>query len=145
MLKNILKLLGAKFIFFVLAVIYTGALVYVSLINLAETPMQPLVFSDKIMHMGAYFGLVLLWLFYFTFNFKNKDFRKVISVICASAIIFGIFIEVLQDVLTNYRELDIYDIVANSVGALLASILVWHLKESLIRLKANINLFFMKK
>ena len=97
------------------------------------------------MHGGAYFGLGLLWMFFFVHNYKNDKFLAKIIAISLAIIGFGIFIEVLQDRLTTYRQLDLYDVLANSIGVVSAGIVVWLLKDSLIRLKAKINLFFIKK
>ena len=145
MLTNIHLLLGVRILFFLLACLYTAALGYFSLINLKETPVQNFIVSDKLIHAGAYFGLVLIWVFYYIFNWKNIYFFKGIVIICVLSVIFGTFIEVLQDVLTTYRELDLFDILANTIGAALAGGVAGLLKESLIRLKTKFNLFFMKK
>jgi VanZ family protein len=137
--------LRAKYLFLIPAIVYTIAILYLSLINLADTPVKELGLSDKVMHGGAYFGLNLLWMFFVIFNYKNNRFLAKILVISLAAIVFGIFIEVLQDRLTTYRQLDLYDVLANSIGVVSAGIIVWLLKDSLIRLKAKINLFFIKK
>lgn len=143
--KNILKLLAPKHVLFIAALLYTGLIIYLSLINLADTPVSRLGVGDKAMHTGAYFGLGLLWLIFSIFNSENESFAKKIIVICVACIIFGIFIEVLQQELTEYRQLDLLDVLANSIGAIVAGTLVWLLKEILIRLKVKINLFFLKK
>lgn len=138
-------MLGPKALFFLIALVYTGFLSYLSLINLAETPVKDLGISDKIMHAGAYFLLVFLWVIFYVFNYPAESLNKRISFICLGSIGFGIFIEVLQKELTTYRELDIFDIVANTVGVMSAGIVVWLLKGILIRLKPKINSFFLKK
>lgn len=128
----------------IFALVYTGAIAYLSLINLAQTPVSEFGMSDKLMHGGAYFGLALLWLLHALFS-PDKDLIKRIVVICVLSIVFGIFIEVLQRELTDYRELDIYDILANSIGAIAACLLVWIFRKSLMRLKTKINSFLLKK
>ena len=138
-------MLRAKLLFLIPAVAYTIAILYLSLINLADTPVKELGVSDKIMHGGAYFGLGLLWMFYMLYSYKNNNFFAKIIAISLAIISFGILIEVLQDRLTTYRQLDLYDILANSIGVVCAGIVVWLLKDSLTRLKAKINLFFIKK
>ena len=134
-----------KNLLFVTAFLYTGLITWLSLINLADTPVSKLGVGDKVMHSGAYFGLALLWLLFALFNADNESFAKKILWICLACIIFGTFIEVLQHVLTEYRQLDLLDVLANSIGAIVAGALVWLLKEILIRLKVKINLFFLKK
>jgi len=51
-------------------------------------------------------------------------------------------IEVLQGVLTSYREPDWYDILANTAGILLAVIIFLLFEKSLKRLNSKINLIF---
>ena len=138
-------MLVPKKLLFVTAFLYTGLITWLSLINLADTPVSKLGVGDKVMHSGAYFGLALLWLLFVLFNADNERFAKKILWVCLACIIFGTFIEVLQHVLTEYRQLDLFDVLANSIGAIAAGTLVWLLKEILIRLKVKINLFFLKK
>ncbi|MCC8359904.1 VanZ family protein [Salinimicrobium sp. ASW11-47] len=133
-----------KLLFLLTAVSYTILILYLSLINLADTPVKELGVSDKVMHGGAYFGLGLLWMLFVLFSFKENKLFKKILIISVSSIAFGIFIEVLQDTLTSYRQLDLYDIFANTLGVVLAGIVVWTLRKYLIRLKAKINLDLMK-
>ncbi len=101
--------------------------------------------SDKVMHAGAYFGLALLWMLFGIFSFGEKGIMWRLAIISVASIVFGIFIEVLQDVLTSYRELDLYDILANTFGVIIAGFAVRIVKDYLIRLKAKINLDLMKK
>jgi glycopeptide antibiotics resistance protein len=56
----------------------------------------------------------------FAFYFQLK-YRKVKSylVLLVCIIIFGTIIEVLQMTVTDYRSFDVYDILANSIGAML--------------------------
>lgn len=145
MLRNILNLLVPKQLLFAAALAYTGLITYLSLINLADTSVGKLGVGDKLMHLGAYFGLAIIWLLFFLFKAENERFAKNIVLICAGCIVFGTFIEVLQHMLTEYRQLDLLDVLANSIGAIVAGALVWLLKEILIRLKVKINLFFLKK
>ncbi len=100
--------------------------------------------SDKLLHGGAYFGMSFLWLIFAVFAFSNKNLIKIILFVCLITIGFGIFIEALQKVLTDYRQLDIFDIVANSIGAMLAGLVVYLLNKNLIGLKAKINSFLIK-
>ena len=135
----------AKLLFFIPALAYTGLILYLSLINLADTPVKDLGMSDKMMHGGAYFGLGLLWMLYAIFSFKEENLLRKIIIISLVSIAFGIFIEVLQGTLTSYRQLDLYDIYANTLGVIAAGFSVWILKDYLIRLKAKFNLDLMKK
>ncbi len=134
----------AKLLFLLPALAYTLAITYLSLINLANTPVSGMGLSDKVLHAGAYFVMTVLWLLFGVFGFSSKNLITKILIICGLTIGFGIFIEVLQGTLTNYRELDFYDVIANSIGVFSAGILMWLLKEYVIRLKTKINLFLIK-
>ena len=46
------------------------------------------------------------------------------------AILFGIVIEVLQDTMTATRDLEVYDAIANTLGALVAALII-RIKNSL--------------
>lgn len=142
--KNIQKLLRVKLLFLFPALIYTGLILYLSLINLADTPVKDLGMSDKTMHGGAYFGLGLLWMLFGLFTFEEKGLFKRIMFISLASVAFGIFIEVLQGVITSYRQPDLFDILANTIGVVVAAIVVWILRKNLTRLKAKINLVLMK-
>jgi VanZ family protein len=136
--------LRAKLLFLLPALVYTLAIAYLSLINLADTPVSEMGVSDKLLHGGAYFGMAVLWLLFAVFAYAGKNNLNVIVYVCLFTIGFGIFIEVLQKELTDYRQLDIYDIFANSVGAMLAGLAVYLLKKNLIGLKVKINSFLIK-
>lgn len=97
------------------------------------------------MHGGAYFGLALLWMLFGLFYFAKINQIKSIIIISVASIAFGIFIEVLQGVLTSYRQFDLYDIIANTIGVVIAGVVVRMMKDYLIRLKAKFNLDLMKK
>lgn len=117
----------------------TALVSYLSLINLAGTPVVKIGVSDKLMHGSAYFGLALLWLFFVLFGYPEKGLTKRMLIICGASIAFGIFIEVLQEKLTTYRGLETGDMIANTVGVLVAFGLVWTSKDYLISLKAKIS------
>lgn len=107
----------------VLTIIYSVALTYVSLVKLNHVPDIGVSFGDKIFHFLAYSLLTFLWFgtFLFKFNFKEK---KAITYAAIISIIFGIVIEVLQEVLTTYRAMDIYDVIANTSGVLLTVLVI---------------------
>ena len=111
------------------AIIYSVALTFVSLIRLTDVPDIGISFGDKIFHFLAYFVLAFLWFGAWSYNFSFKK-RKAIIYASVFSVVFGIVIEVLQDTLTAYRALDIYDVIANTSGVLLA-VLVIALKNNI--------------
>ncbi len=117
MLKHIKTLLKDKAIY--IAIFITITITYLSLIKVGEAPIK-LAHLDKIEHAIAYFTLTLSWFFAVKKRGKSNRIFKIIIVLC---VIYGIIIEVLQATITSYRTGDYLDILANSIGVLLAAIL----------------------
>lgn len=107
----------------VAAVTYTVLLATVCLITLKNIPDVGVSYGDKIFHFLAYGLLTILWFATFSLNFKMIKRPAVLYALIFS-VLFGIIIEVLQGTLTVSRSLDVYDMVANTLGALLASIVL---------------------
>ncbi|NJX16067.1 VanZ family protein [Tamlana crocina] len=105
-------------------ILYTLALTLVCLIRLNNLPDVGVSFGDKIFHFLAYSVLTLLWFGTFLF-YTSAGRSKAILYATVFAVIFGIIIEVLQDTMTDFRSLDIYDMIANSLGALLTAGTLW--------------------
>lgn len=111
MLKHIKTLFKDNFI--VIPVSITVGIIYLSLIKTPKNMIE-IAQIDKVYHSIAYFVLSITWLF----AFKKKSQTKYIIVILC--IILGIIIEVLQSTLTIYRTGDYLDVLANSMGVILA-------------------------
>lgn len=102
---------------YLIAITITIGIAYLSLskpIHI-ETPIK-ITFLDKILHVSAYFFLTFSWLFTLRNKVKNKG-------IMFAVFLYGIAMEFLQGWLTNNRQKDIYDVIANSFGILLAMLL----------------------
>lgn len=112
-----------KKVIFVTAVLYTFVLLTVCLINLNQAPKIGVRHVDKIFHFLAYCVLTLLWVYTFILNFKWSK-KKAVFIGGGAAILFGIFIEVLQGSVTTTRAFDYYDILANSLGALITALVL---------------------
>ena len=103
---------------FFIAIFFTIFIAFISLISLKGIPAIKVSNSDKFGHLFAYFLLCLSWLY----AFRNHSQKKVTIYIIIVLIIYGILIEVLQGVLTTYRQADFFDILANSSGVILAMV-----------------------
>lgn len=104
--------------------------------NLRELPGFQLANVDKIYHTIAYFGLVALWQLWYFFNSPSFKFQiQPLFVVCFLAILFGIFIEILQGTLTIYRTWDLLDMLANLSGVALAAICLILTRNTLEKLK----------
>ncbi len=117
------RLLVLNKLSFILAVAYTLLLTVASLMHLNNVPDLKVDHVDKIAHFAAYAILCFLWFLAFRLQLK-KEYKKAIFNAALVSILFGILIEILQGTLTNYRSLDVYDALANTIGALLTVVMV---------------------
>jgi len=132
------RLLEHKAIIY-LALGYTLLLTIGSLINTGDVVEAPNNF-DKLVHLVAYFGLGTLWMLWFVFKKpldKKRQTIQKLGVITLLVILYGIGIEILQGVLTSYRNADLWDIIANAAGAGLALSVVFLLIIKSNMLKSN--------
>ena len=114
--------------------IYFALLITITLtvLSFIKVPVKGLSvpFSDKTYHTIAYFFLTLSWLYTFV---KKVNIISVVWYVLLGCFIYGTIIEVLQGTITPYRTASYLDIVANSVGIIIAT-LAFHLFEKKIRL-----------
>lgn len=82
--------------------------------------------NDKTIHFLFYFVLTLLWYVALERKYKNRLLK---FLIVGPSIIYGIIIEILQGVLTQNRQADVYDALANSAGAFLALLVIFWLNS----------------
>ena len=107
----------------VFAVLYTIVLTTACLMSLEDIPKINISNGDKIFHFGAYAVFTILWYYSLIFNLNFKK-SKALLFATGLAVVFGIVIEVLQDSMTDYRAMDIYDVIANSLGALITALIL---------------------
>jgi len=75
--------------------------------------------SDKSLHSLAYFGLSLSWLFAIRKSHSDIKWKILIGF---AMLLLGILLEYLQGSLTDYRTTDYLDVIANTVGIIIAVI-----------------------
>ena len=126
MLKPIKSLLENNAIY--IAVFFTICILFGSLVKSEFIVVEYISVSDKTYHLIAYFLLMLSWLYAF---FKREKFEENVKYIILGCFIFGIIIELLQGVITSYRTASYLDIVANTIGVLLA-VVIFHVFEKKI-------------
>ncbi len=120
MLQRIKKLLEHNAL--AIAIITTLAIAFLSLSHLPKLDIGfKIKSSDKYLHATAYFILSLVWYFALQKKIKKRRFKVLLILFL---IFYGIILEALQGGLTNYRTADFYDIIANSVGVLIATLLI---------------------
>ncbi len=115
MLQHIKTLLKAKRFFIAIAI--TLSIAFLSLVKLGTMPIVSFSHTDKIAHAIAYFVLCFCWL-WAVGSFAKKKVRTLAVV--SLCICYGILIEVIQMTYTNYRTGSLLDILANTIGILLA-------------------------
>ena len=100
-----------------LPVAYAAAIFYGGVTRISELPHTRFIASDKLLHAGAFLGLEVLveW----ALLGRDPRIRRFTAV--ASAIGVGAALELVQAGLP-YRSADIWDLVADSVGAFMGAI-----------------------
>jgi len=96
-----------------------GLVTWASLATFPEedTPDLGIPHFDKLVHFGFYFGEAM---------HDSPPLARTLIFVALGTIIYGIIIEVLQHTLTVDRQGDIFDVVANSLGAIIG---VWVLNK----------------
>ena len=78
--------------------------------------------ADKYVHVALYFVFTTLWSWHL--NTRNPIvFFSLIKVLIAS-IIYGSLIEMAQGVFTTTRKADVLDVLANTLGSILAIVVI---------------------
>ena len=122
---KLIKNLSALNKFFLwLAIIWTGIVTYFCMIDSDDIPVLPNNF-DKLGHISFHFGITTLWFLYFNYRKSNNQIiRKALLKAFLFSFTYGIIIEICQGVLTDSRTADIFDVMANTIGASLAVITI---------------------
>ena len=107
-------------VFLYIAIILSLLILIGSLVSVQVNVVNNVGNSDKLMHCLAYGILNLSWLVAFR---KRLEINKVKLLIPLLVLFYGIIIEVLQHIITNYRQADFYDIIANFIGITLSVII----------------------
>ncbi|APD06548.1 hypothetical protein UJ101_01018 [Flavobacteriaceae bacterium UJ101] len=112
----IIKRLLDKKITKVLLFITITVVTILSLMPLDNLEIKAPLGTDKIVHVIMYFSISTLALWSYANN-SNHTMKIIIVVI-----LYSILIEILQEYMPLKRSGDIYDVIANSIGAILGLI-----------------------
>lgn len=107
--------------------------------NIDSLPQLEVSNVDKIFHAIAYCGLVIVWFLHYFIMSKSQFKWPPLLIICLCAVIFGIIIEILQGKATTYRTEDVFDMLANFSGTLLAVFIIFIMKNVLENWKRKIK------
>ena len=124
--KIIKHLLERKF--FWLALIWTFVITVASLVSVNSFSKIKSVGNDKIVHFLFYLFFVILWGLVKRQNDSNRKYYLFVFLVAMS---YGLIIEVLQEILTNTRQADFYDFLANTTGAFVGLIVLLYYKNKL--------------
>lgn len=111
-----------KYFYLWIAEFWTLIIVVLCLVSFNKMPDVSIQSADKYVHFTFHFGFTILWFLYLN-NKKPTDKNAIFKVFFAS-FLFGILIEASQSLFTLTRKADIYDVMANTAGALVAIITV---------------------
>lgn len=96
---------------------YTALITFLSLYSLEDLPrVETFEFSDKFAHGLAYFVFTIIW--FITLFKLNSKYPLMWAFVVT--FFYGGLMEILQAVLSTARLADIYDLMANTIGAILA-------------------------
>lgn len=105
--------------------LYVASITALSLINLGGVPKLGSSFDDKIYHFIAYFIFVNI---VYQYLYRLKKSRALLIAVTFS-ICYGILLEVLQDTMTRSRTLDVYDMIANTLGIIFGALMILTYKK----------------
>lgn len=112
-----------KKIYLSAALIWTCSILFLCLASSSDLPDVGVKDADKYIHFTFHFIFVNLWFLYFNFINQRNSFKLVLFIFFASFLL-GIFIELAQQTFTTTRKGDIFDILANVIGAITALTLI---------------------
>lgn len=108
---------------------YIVVLTILSFISFGSSSMLDIDYGDKVFHFGAHTVLVLLL---FCSLYKLK-FSNALIFAAITSVIYGIIIEVLQGELTTNRQFDVFDIIANCSGMLIAVVILRVCSKTIVK------------
>ena len=95
------------------AFFYSIFILFISLIKIESQ--TDVLYLDKLVHTTIYFFFCLIWYVPFKDIFKNKT----LIYLFIFSILFGVFIEFLQEKTVHYRSAELLDIWFNVLGAII--------------------------
>jgi VanZ family protein len=113
-----------KNLYFLIAFSWTVVVAYFCLAPASDIPSISIPNLDKLAHSFFHFVFTILWFLFFKKQVKKKNQTKLLVGAVLFSLFFGIGIEILQSRLTVTRNGDVFDVLANFTGALLALVFV---------------------
>lgn len=82
-------------------------------------------FKDKFVHFLFYFLFTILWFRTLDSKFPKEPLVKKLRIVFLFGFLYGVGIEVCQSVFTETRSADIFDVLANTAGGIIAIVLLY--------------------
>jgi len=97
------------------AILYSGLVTYFFLMPTSGLPKVGISGFDKVAHVLLFFLLTFLWLLFFELRNKKMRWFFVLGFTLV-LLVYGILIEVVQELFTPSRTADAYDVFADMIG-----------------------------
>lgn len=123
-MKRIKNLLVLKNLLFLVALLWAGIVTFFCLVDSGEIPTVNIPNADKYIHIFFHFVFTFLWFLFFSKQLVFNTILKPLLYSLAFSFVFGIAIEFLQEIITTTRHADIFDVLSNLTGALLAVFII---------------------
>jgi len=111
-------------IYFWLALIWTFVIAVLCLVSFSDVPKVGLQDADKYVHFTFHFVFMWLWFLYFKSRRNELGNAKTLFLAFLLSFLYGISVEIMQGLFTATRKADLFDVLANTTGALTAVIAI---------------------
>ncbi len=119
LVRHTKNLLVHKQLYFVATLLWAGLIAFFCLIQIDTVPLGTVSNLDKVVHVFFHFVLTILCFSFFQKHTNSINTLKSLLVAFIFSFIFGISIEIAQDLCTTTRHADVFDVIANVSGAIL--------------------------
>ena len=119
---------------FGLALSWTILVAFLCLVSFSKLPSFGISGTDKYVHVTFHFVFTLLWGYYSWLNQNKIELKKIVTIVFIS-LCFGILIEFLQEEFTITRHADVFDVLSNLLGAIIAFLVFVFIKKNKSRNK----------
>ncbi|HEY4617769.1 MAG TPA: VanZ family protein [Flavobacterium sp.] len=113
-----------KQILFWAAVLWTGIVFTLCLVQSNSLPVISIANLDKYIHAFFHFVFTALWFLFLISHSEKKNIFMPLMIAFMLSVFFGVAIEVLQGLYTTTRREDALDVAANISGATLAVFMI---------------------
>lgn len=110
--------------YLILLLIWISLITYLSLFSLKSAPKVNIDHFDKYVHFGFHVVHTALWYLFIRFELNSKYIRHSLILAMVIDFIYGCLIEVMQGLFTETRHPDIFDVLFNTFGTVVAALII---------------------